>query len=120
MNNDRYLITGCNDRELRVWEITFLDKNIELTTAIGTLDINEEDEKSVDTDIKYPIKCERVESILRTANNRVVSLEVDSTCKVLGCHGAGNSIELFYLLSDDKVKDRFAKRLKKERRKAQK
>jgi len=52
MNNDRYLITGCNDRELRVWEITFLDnKNIELTTAIGTLDINEEDEKSVDTDI---------------------------------------------------------------------
>jgi len=52
MNNDRYLITGCNDRELRVWEITFLDnKNIEFTTAIGTLDIDEEDEKSVDTDI---------------------------------------------------------------------
>lgn len=121
MNDDRYLITGCNDVELRVWKITFLDnKNIELDAAIGTLEINEENEESVDTDMKYPIKCEKVGSILRTASGRVVSLEVDPTCKVLGCHGLGNSIELFYLLSDDTIKDRFAKRLKKQRRKAQK
>ncbi|XP_011691518.1 PREDICTED: WD repeat-containing protein 3 [Wasmannia auropunctata] len=121
MNDDRYLITGCNDVELRVWKITFLDnKNIELDAAIGTLEINEENEESVDTDMKYPIKCEKVGSILRTASGRVVSLEVDPTCKVLGCHGLGNSIELFYLLSDDTIKDKFAKRLKKQRRKAQK
>lgn len=50
MNEDRYLITGCNDMELRVWKITFLDKNIELNTAIGT-DINEESEESVDIDM---------------------------------------------------------------------
>ena len=68
---------------------------------------------------KYPIKCEKVGSILRTANGRVVSLEVDSTCKVLGCYGIGNSIELFCLFSDA-IKDRLARRLKKERRKAQK
>lgn len=119
MNNDRYLITGCNDVELRVWKITFLDnKNIELASAIGTLDIKEENEESVDTDMKYPVKCDKIGSILRTAGGRVVSLEIDSTCKVLGCHGVGNSIELFYLLPEDTVKDRFAKRLKKERRKA--
>lgn len=52
INDDRYLITGCNDIELRVWKITFLDnKNIELNTAVGTLDINEENEESVDTDM---------------------------------------------------------------------
>ncbi|KAG5332620.1 WDR3 protein, partial [Acromyrmex heyeri] len=121
MNDDRYLITGCNDMELRVWKITFLDdRNIELDTAVGTIDTNEENEESVDTDMKYPIKCEKAGSILRTTRGRVVSLEVDSTCKVLGCHGVGNSIELFYLLSEDIIKNRFTKRLKKERRKAQK
>lgn len=51
MKDDQYLITGCNDMELRVWKITFIDnKNIELDTAIGT-DINEENEESVDTDM---------------------------------------------------------------------
>lgn len=50
INDDRYLITGCNDMELRVWKITFLDKNIELDTAVGT-DINDEGEESVDTDM---------------------------------------------------------------------
>ncbi|XP_011643743.1 WD repeat-containing protein 3 isoform X1 [Pogonomyrmex barbatus] len=120
MNNDRYIITGCNDAELRVWKITFIDnKNIEFDTAIGTSDVNDENEESIDTDMKYPIKCERIGGILRNASGRVVSLEVDPTCKVLGCHGVGNSIELFYFLPDDTVKTRFAKRLKKQRRKAQ-
>lgn len=69
---------------------------------------------------KYPVKCEKVGSILRAGHGRVVSLEVDSTCKIIGCHGVENSIELFYLLPDAKVKDKFSKRLKKERKKAQK
>ncbi|KAL0112869.1 hypothetical protein PUN28_012250 [Cardiocondyla obscurior] len=120
MNNDRYLITGCNDMELRVWKITFLDnKNIELAAAIES-NINEENEESVDTDMKYPVKCEKIGSILRAARGRLVSLEVDPTCKVFGCYGVGNSIELFYLLSDDMIKDKFTRRLKKERRKSQK
>lgn len=49
----------------------------------------------------------------------MISLEVDSTRKVVGCYGTGNFVELFYLLPDDTVKSRFAKRLKKERQKAQ-
>ncbi|CAL1677710.1 unnamed protein product [Lasius platythorax] len=120
MQDDQYLITGCNDRELHVWKITFLDnKSIELDTAVSALDLNEEIEESMDMDMKYPIKCKKVGGILRAGSGRVISLEVDSTCKVLGCHGAGNFIELFYLLSDEIVKNRFAKRLKKERRQAQ-
>lgn len=49
-----------------------------------------------------------------------MSLEVDSTHSVLGCYGIGNTIELFHLLPDDKVKNKFTKRLKKEKTKAQK
>lgn len=58
MNDDRYLITGCNDMELRVWKITFIDnKNVELDAAIGTSDINEENEESVDTDMVCIYTC---------------------------------------------------------------
>lgn len=52
VNNDEYLITGCNDRELRVWKITFLDdKGIECDTAISNLSLDEDVEESVDTDM---------------------------------------------------------------------
>ncbi|XP_072756737.1 WD repeat-containing protein 3 [Anoplolepis gracilipes] len=119
MKNDQYLITGCNDKELHVWKITFLDnKSIELDTAVSALDLDEENEESMDVDMKYPIKCKKIGGILRAGSGRVTALEVDSTCKVLGCHGVGK-IELFYLLSDDMVKNRFAKRLKKQRPQAQ-
>ncbi|XP_050445481.1 WD repeat-containing protein 3 [Cataglyphis hispanica] len=120
MKDDQYLITGCNDKELHVWKITFLDnKSIELDNAVSALDLDEENEESMDIDMKYPIKCKKIGGILRAGGGRVTSLEVDATCQVVGCYGVGNSIELFHLLPDDTVKSRFANRLKKERRKAQ-
>lgn len=49
MNDDKYLITGCNDVELYVWKITFLDnKSIEFDTAVDTENL---DEESLDTDM---------------------------------------------------------------------
>lgn len=49
VKNDKYLITGCNDNELRVWKIIFVDnKNIEFNIAIDNLNSNEE---SIDTDM---------------------------------------------------------------------
>ncbi|XP_011144866.1 WD repeat-containing protein 3 isoform X2 [Harpegnathos saltator] len=118
VKDDKYLITGCNDTELHVWKITFVDnKNIEFNTAVDDVDVND---KSVDTDMKYPIRCEKAGSIIRAKSGRVVSLEVDPTCRVIGCHGVGNTIELFYLLPNDEARDKFTKRLKKERAKSQK
>lgn len=49
MKDDQYLITGCNDKELHVWKITFLDnKSIELDAA---MDFDEENEESIDLDV---------------------------------------------------------------------
>lgn len=64
------------------------------------------------------MRCAKIGAILRAASGRVVSLEVDCTGKVIGCHGPGNSVELFYLVADDVVKNRLLKRLKKQRHKA--
>ncbi|KAH0946147.1 hypothetical protein HN011_001484 [Eciton burchellii] len=119
VNNDQYLITGCNDRELRVWKISFLDnKKTEYDANVNASNPDEENEESVDTDMKYPIKCEKIGIILRAESKRVVSLEVDSTSKFIGCYGLGNFIELFYLPPDDMVNERFLKRLKKQKQKA--
>lgn len=57
---------------------------------------------------------------MRSSHRRVVNLEVDTTHTVIGCHGVDNTIELFQFLSDTKVKDNVVKRLRKERKKAEK
>lgn len=49
MNNDKYLITGCNTAESPVWKITFPNnKTVEFNTAIR---ISYLDEESTDTDM---------------------------------------------------------------------
>lgn len=58
MKDDQYLITGCNDKELHVWKITFLDnKSIELDTAVSALDLDEENEESMDMDMVCTYIC---------------------------------------------------------------
>lgn len=69
---------------------------------------------------KHPLKCEKVGSILRSGHGRVASLNVDATHTVIGCHGLDNTVELFQLLPDTKIKDNILKRLRKERKKAEK
>ncbi|XP_076248996.1 WD repeat-containing protein 3 isoform X2 [Calliopsis andreniformis] len=116
--NDQYLITGCNDNELRVWKITFIDDDtINFEVNLQDLNINNDAEVS---DMKYPLRCEKVGSILRSGRGRVVSLEIDTTQTIIGCHGVDNTVELFQLLSDARVKDNVVKRLRKERKKAEK
>lgn len=118
LKNDQYIITGCNDSELRVWKIFFVDENdSDYTKNIESLDINSEDH--VD-DTNYPLRCNKVGSVLRMGRSRVVSLLTDPTCTVIGCHGVDNTVELFYMMPDDEVKIKLNKRLKKEKKKANK
>ncbi|XP_076183673.1 WD repeat-containing protein 3 isoform X2 [Ptiloglossa arizonensis] len=116
--NDQYLITGCNDNELHVWKIFFTDNGTS-DFEVNLQDLNITDDTEV-SDMKYPLKCEKTGSILRSSHRRVVNLEVDTTHTVIGCHGVDNTIELFQFLSDTKVKDNVVKRLRKERKKAEK
>ena len=64
------------------------------------------------------MRCEKVGSILRSGHGRVVSLETDTTHTIIGCYGLDNTVELFQVLSDDKIKDNVLKRLRKEKKKA--
>ncbi|XP_043273092.1 WD repeat-containing protein 3 [Venturia canescens] len=116
VKNDQYLITGSNDRELRVWKIFFVeggDKSI--ANGLEGLNINSEVDVN---DAKYPLRCEKIGSILRAGKGRVVSLCSDATRTIVGCHGTENTIELFHFIPDDEVKVKVAKRLKKQKLKA--
>nr|XP_033322455.1 WD repeat-containing protein 3 isoform X2 [Megalopta genalis] len=116
--NDQYLITGCKDNELQVWKIYFTE-----TTATD-FDVNLQDLTITDdvevNDLIYPLKCEKTGSILRSSYGRVVSLDVDSTQTVIGCHGVDNTVELFQLLPDTRMNENVLKRLERERKKAEK
>ncbi|CAK9821652.1 WD repeat-containing protein 3 [Anthophora retusa] len=118
VKNDQYLVTGCNDNELHVWKISFVDSEA-TDFNVNLQDVTVVDDGEI-SDVKHPLKCEKVGNILRSSHGRVVSLEVDTTHTVIGCHGLDNTVELFQLLPDDKVEDNVTKRLQRERRKTEK
>ncbi|CAK9814890.1 WD repeat-containing protein 3 [Anthophora quadrimaculata] len=118
VKNDQYLVTGCNDNELHVWKISFVDSEA-TDFNVNLQDVTVVDDGEI-SDVKHPLKCEKVGNILRSSHGRVVSLEVDPTHTVIGCHGLDNTVELFQLLSDAKVEDNVIKRLQRERRKTEK
>ncbi|OAD59414.1 WD repeat-containing protein 3 [Eufriesea mexicana] len=117
VKNDQYLITGCNDNELHIWKISFT-RYYAVDLDVNLHDITLTD--AVVSDMNHPLRCEKVGSILRSSHGRVVSLEVDSTYSVIGCHGLDNTVELFQLLPDTKIKDNIRKRLRKEKKKLEK
>ncbi|XP_063985414.1 WD repeat-containing protein 3 [Diachasmimorpha longicaudata] len=109
VKDDKYLVTGCNDHELRVYKIY-------MTSADQTSITNIDDQSNELND--YPLKCEKVGSILRKGKGRVVSLSSDPTGRVIICHGVENIIELFHLIPEEEVETKVSKRLKKARKKS--
>lgn len=118
VKNDSYLITGCNSTELWAWKIFFADKNnTDITNALKTLDINENDNIN---DPNYPLRCEKIGVILRAGKGRVISMETDVSRNIIACHGDQNIVELFHMIPTDEVNEKMAKRLKKAMKKAAK
>ncbi|XP_067008670.2 WD repeat-containing protein 3 [Anabrus simplex] len=113
VKDDKYLVTGCADNELRVWKLIYTDtdnsENIEKTSS---------EVDSANSDNKSQIQCEKAGSILRSGRGRVVTLSCDATSQIVVCHGAENSVELFYFRGDSDAQDKLKKRLRKERKKS--
>ncbi|XP_015110704.1 WD repeat-containing protein 3 [Diachasma alloeum] len=105
VKDDKYLVTGCNDHELRVYKIYHL--------------MSDDDESNDLNACDYPLRCDKVGSILRKGKGRVVSLSSDPTSRIIVCHGVENSIELFHLIPDQEVEAKVSKRrLKKAKNRA--
>ncbi|KAG8223836.1 hypothetical protein J437_LFUL007857, partial [Ladona fulva] len=122
VKDGKYLVTGCGDSELRVWKLNFIEGEMpanEETSASGEFGtiFSEEDSDSSST---YPLRCIKAGSILRKSVGRVISLTVDATGFILGCHGADTRIETFRFREEDESTHKAKNRLRKERKKASK
>lgn len=131
--NDAGLVTGTSGSDLQVWEIRFTEE-MEGDEDEGRKgpspakkprkrledgDEEEEDndhEDDDDDDDESILSCKKAGTILRRGSDRVVSLQLDATGRILGCHGPSPILELFKVCTAQELKKKLLKKQKRERK----
>lgn len=134
INNDERLITGCHDNELRVFEIK-LNKDIEQHVTkekepnLKRLKLNEDQEVDGDeeeengdeenSDLSTSIlDCKLIGSLIRESKDPLTQLCFDQTMSAFTAHSSNEKhLELYKINSEEEIKKRLAKKLKKQKRK---
>ncbi|NXA41974.1 WDR3 protein, partial [Eudromia elegans] len=131
VSEEKRLITGTADSELRVWDIAYIQEERikdpdepeskkskrsslgveENTGEDETLELDESPEERL-------LTCSKVGSIMREGKDRVVTLATDQTGKILACHGSDAVLEVFSVLSEEEVQKKLEKKTKKAKKKA--
>ncbi|KAM9804715.1 WD repeat-containing protein 3 [Neosynchiropus ocellatus] len=128
LNEENRLLTGSADSELRAWNITYLDEEREegepkvkkpLLDADDGDDADDAEEMDESPEERI-LACSKAGSILREARDRVVSLTTDKKAQVIACHGNDSILELFTVLSEEEVRKKMSRKLKKAKKKAAK
>ncbi|XP_071439850.1 WD repeat-containing protein 3 [Hetaerina americana] len=119
VKDGKYLVTGCGDSELRVWSLNFVDSDLPPEDIPESKEVDKNFlEEDADSASIYPLRCHKAGSILRNGLGRVISLSVDSSGLLLGCHGADTKVEIFQFRKELEATLKAKKRLRKERKKA--
>ncbi|ELV12398.1 WD repeat-containing protein 3 [Tupaia chinensis] len=128
VSEEKRLITGASDSELRAWDIAYLQEiedpeepepkkskasvpGIQDVLEDGTLEMDEAPEDRI-------LSCRKAGSIMREGRDRVVNLAVDKTGRILACHGTDSVLEVFCILSKEEIQKKMDKKMKKARKKA--
>ncbi|NWX86563.1 WDR3 protein, partial [Nothoprocta ornata] len=129
VSEEKRLITGTADSELRVWDITYIqeikdpdepESKKSKGSALGA-DENTEEDETLELDESPEdrlLTCSKVGSIMREGRDRVVTLATDQTGKILACHGTDAVLEVFSVLSEEEVQKKLEKKTKKAKKKA--
>ncbi|XP_069862551.1 WD repeat-containing protein 3 [Dipodomys merriami] len=136
VSEEKRLITGAADSELRAWDLAYLQeiedpeepnpkkiresspgKQERLEAKDGDSRIDGEP-KTDETPEDRILSCKKAGSIMRQGRDRVVSLAVDKTGRILACHGTDSVLEVFCVLSKEEVQKKMDKKLKKAKKKA--
>eukprot|EP00057_Strongylocentrotus_purpuratus_P012365 XP_011666839.1 PREDICTED: WD repeat-containing protein 3-like [Strongylocentrotus purpuratus] len=130
---DKGLVTGTSGSDLQVWDIAFQDelededeeskgpspaKKPRRRMSEEDEEDDEDDEDGEEGDDNSILTCTKAGTILRKGTDRVVSLYLDSTGRILGCHGPSPHLELFKVCTPQELKKKLLKKQKRERKKA--
>lgn len=130
VSEEKRLITGAADSELRAWDIAYLQEIDDpeepepkkIKECPRTQDTPETEDGALEADEASEedriLSCRKAGSIMREGRDRVVSLAVDKTGRILACHGNDSVLEVFCILSKAEVQKKMDKKLKKARKKA--
>uniref|UniRef100_A0A8C3KUZ2 WD repeat domain 3 n=1 Tax=Chrysolophus pictus TaxID=9089 RepID=A0A8C3KUZ2_CHRPC len=114
--------------ELRVWDITYIqeledpdepESKKSKGSSPGAGKDNEEDEalELDESPEERLLKCSKAGSIMREGRDRVVTLATDRMGKILACHGTDAVLEVFSVLSEEEIKKKLEKKMKKAKKK---
>lgn len=122
LNDDSILITGCHDNELRVFELKYKNEQVDTeTTQFKKLKINdqeEEDDEEGANDSTAFLTCTLIGSLIRESKDALNQLCLDKTMTVFSSHSANEKhLELYKINTNEEMKKRLAKKLKKQKRK---
>ncbi|XP_077435644.1 WD repeat-containing protein 3 [Vanacampus margaritifer] len=131
LNEERRLLTGSADSELRAWDLSYLQEEPaegepKVKKGKSLLEDDDADENDGGDDGNDAdgspedriLTLKKAGSVLRQARDRVVSLSADSKAGVVACHGNDGVLELFRVLSENEVRKKMAKKIKKAKKKA--
>ncbi|XP_022656583.1 WD repeat-containing protein 3-like isoform X2 [Varroa destructor] len=134
----KWLVSGTSAPELTVWRLSFVKadgsegrnyEEVKKTRADGSFQLEKDDEdtrggnelsdqrknednEAGDTEIASPLRLARLGTILRQGK--------DKRSFVIACWGQDHQVEIFRMLTEDEVRKKHSKRLKKElKRKAE-
>ncbi|XP_078088813.1 WD repeat-containing protein 3 [Mustelus asterias] len=124
LSDEKRIMTGSSDSELRVWDIHYLDEEKE----VGEPDVKKtknpfenaevtEDELNENPEERI-LACQKSGSLFREGRNRVVTLAVDISSRIVACHGTDGVLEVFKILTEEEVNQKIEKKQKKARKKA--
>ncbi|XP_029433842.1 WD repeat-containing protein 3 isoform X2 [Rhinatrema bivittatum] len=121
---EKRILTGSGDSELRAWDITYPGEmkdpeEPELKKCKGPPGKEDDTEEMEESPEERILSCQKAGSIMREGRDRVVSLGVDCTGRILACHGTDAVLEVFCILREDEINKKMEKKMKKAKKKAE-
>ena len=127
VNDEERLITGCHDNELRVFQLSFKAEqsqengDSQTEPSLKKLKITNENNDDDDTEedgLNSILDCKFIGSLIRESKDPLSQLNADKTNTVFSSHSANEKhIEIYKINTDDDIKKRLSKKLKKQKRK---
>lgn len=142
-SHNKRLVTGCQDNELRIYELTYKQdaKNDQEKEnglngfnhtknnkhqKLGNSEMASEDSEDQTiaandemTSLASLVECRLLGSLVRESKDPLAQICVDNTISVLGSLSTNEKhLEVFKIHTDEEIRKRLAKRIKKQKRQA--